>query len=457
MEKKFTGESGIFFSNKSFERSLVFPHVFFLLVAVGDLQYLRNASKTKKTQKLRFFQNKKSLGLPKCQKLSNFTSELAEFDFHPFFSAENSSELDKPVTDPESHRFFGRDPSKWPGIGIWWFCHKLTKAKKKTTEIWGLPFYTHLFTSFLFAFGKNHLILENAESQHFCRSHSFRFLVFEIARRPTGAVHTSQRSKCRDVLRLAQIFAVQILVTCHWTAPGHNCLAILPRNLFGDGHVTLFGMVKWPPTIGDEGWSRLESPGGCRFQPSGTKFLVHLGPKSSPQALTELCVAAASWWNRSPWEFCVSCFFCWLNRPSMQDSNVLDAWQLEPQNLPKLLPFSRTFLTEHPEWLYDVTPGCIFFPPKSFPGLVQSACCASRDSGPVGVVPAKFSQRFPIRSPWKSWFDPVFLCVLFLICPSIVHSQNESVRFTVCRKSVWIGWKNSTAMTWSPRSASVES
>ena len=173
-------------------------------------------------------------------------------------------------------------------------------------------------------------------------------------------------------------------------------------------------MVKWPPTIGDEGWSRLESPGGCRFQPSGTKFLVHLGPKSSPQALTELCVAAASWWNRSPWEFCVSCFFCWLNRPSMQDSNVLDAWQLEPQNLPKLLPFSRTFLTEHPEWLYDVTPGCIFFPPKSFPGLVQSACCASRDSGLVGVVPAKFSQRFPHSLTMKILIRPSVFVWLFL-------------------------------------------
>ena len=61
MEKKFTGESGIFFSNKSFERSLVFPHAFFLLVAVGDLQYLRNASKTKKKRKNWDFFKKKNL------------------------------------------------------------------------------------------------------------------------------------------------------------------------------------------------------------------------------------------------------------------------------------------------------------------------------------------------------------------------------------------------------------
>ena len=119
------------FPIKALKGAWCFPMSFFFWLRWVIYSTCGMPQKQKKTQKLRFFQNKKSLGLPKCQKLSNFTSELAEFDFHPFFSAENSSELDKPVTDPESHRFFGRDPSKWPGIGIWWFCHKLTKAKKK--------------------------------------------------------------------------------------------------------------------------------------------------------------------------------------------------------------------------------------------------------------------------------------------------------------------------------------
>ena len=199
------------FPKKALKGAWCFP-CFVFFGKAGWFTVLADASKTKKNHKnWDFFKKKVFWGASKVPETFqfHFGAKSVWLPSRFFRQKTPQSWITNPLTPGKPQVFWGEILPNGQALGYGGFVTNWQRQKKKTTEIWGLPFLYSSFHILFVCFREITSFGKGSIHGIFVEATRFGFWSSKLLEdQPVLHTPLMRRSKCRDVLRLAQIFAV---------------------------------------------------------------------------------------------------------------------------------------------------------------------------------------------------------------------------------------------------------